>query len=467
MHRFSSVVILLVFLSSCTPFQPHPRPIQPVPLPKSYLVSLEATTARERWWEAFDSPELNRLVSEALDDNLDIRAARARLRQARAQARKAGSPLTPGLNLNGEASRSQSYRDHDLVNDSTEVTAGLAASYELDLWGRIRAGQRAARRNADAALKDVQAAAVSVAGEVASTWVDLLAARQEISILEQQIALNTTRLDLQLNRFEKGLATALDVSQQQEILAATRSELPQLRAQEQILTHRLALLLGQSDPRHIELNRTALPQPIPLPDTGLPADLLWSRPDVQAAYLRLLSADWDTSVARADRFPAISLSASAALTSDSFGLSWADWLSRLSSSLTTPLLDGGSRSAEVDRTRAVADQLLADYAAALLGAIKEVQDALVQEAAQRETIDRRIEELGAAEQSRTQARLRYIKGQSSYINFLDALRNVQSLERSVLKARAELLTYRIALYRSLGRRWSREGSTSDSALENQ
>ncbi len=465
MRRFSSVVILLVFLSCCAPFQPQPRPLQPLPLPKSYLVSLEATTARERWWEAFESPELNRLISDALDDNLDIRAARARLRQARAQARKAGAPLIPGLNLNGEASKSQSYRNHDLVSDSTEVNAGLAASYELDLWGRIRAGQQAARRNADAALKDVQAAAVSVAGEVAATWVDLLAARQEISILEQQIELNTTRLELQLNRFEKGLATALDVSQQQEILAATRSELPQLRAREQILTHRLALLLGRSDPRRIELNRTALPQPIPLPDTGLPADLLWSRPDVQAAYLRLLSADWDTSVARADRFPAISLSASAALTSDSFGLSWADWLSRLSSSLTAPLLDGGSRSAEVDRTRAVADQLLADYAAALLEAIKEVHDALVREAAQRETIDRRIEELGAAKQSRTQARLRYLKGQSSYLNFLDALRNVQSLERSVLKARAELLTYRIALYRSLGRRWSREDTASDPALE--
>jgi len=463
MHRFLCVSALLLLMCSCSPFQPQPRPRQPVPLPKSYPVSLEAATAREKWWEAFDSPELNRLVTDALDDNLDIRAARARLRQARAQARKAGAGLLPELNLTGEASKNQSYQDHDLVTETTEVNAGLAASYELDLWGRIRAGQEAAQRSADAALKDVQAAVVSVAGEVASAWVDLLAARQEIALLEQQIEVNTTQLKLQLKRFENGMATALDVSQQQEVVAATRSELPQLKAEERLFTHRLALLLGKADPGQLQLIRQALPQPIPLPDTGLPADLLWSRPDVQAAYLRLLSADWDTSVARADRFPAVSLSASAALTSNSFSLAWADWISRLSSSLTGPLFDGGSRSAEVERTRAVAEELLTDYVATLLKALKDVHDAMVREAAQMETIQRRQEELQAARQSRTQARLRYINGQRSYLNFLDALDNVQRLERTILQARAQLVKERIALYRSLGRRWSPEVSEAQGA----
>jgi NodT family efflux transporter outer membrane factor (OMF) lipoprotein len=406
---------------------------------------------------------LNRLVADALDDNLDIRSARARLRQARAQARKSGAGLLPELDLTGETSKNQSYRDHDLATETTEVNAGLAASYELDLWGRIRAGQEAARLSADAALKDVQAAIVSVAGEVTSAWVDLLAARQEIALLKQQIEVNTTQLELQLKRFENGMATALDVSQQQEVVAATRSELPQLKAEEKLFTHRLALLLGKADPGQLQLSRQSLPQPIPLPDTGLPADLVWSRPDVQAAYLRLLSADWDTSVARADRFPAVSLSASAALTSDSFSLSWADWISRLSSNLTGPLFDGGSRSAEVERTRAVADELLADYAATLLEALKDVHDAMVSESAQLETIQRRQEELRAAMQSRTQAKLRYINGQSSYLNFLDALQNVQRLERTILRARARLVKERIALYRSLGRGWTRKVSKAQGA----
>lgn len=463
MPRLASLAILLFLGSSCAPFQPRSRPPEHVPLPESYAVSLEASTSSDRWWEAFGSPELNRLIADALDDNLDIGAARARLRQARSQARRAGASLLPNLDLTGQASQSQSYRDHNLTTETTEVSPGLAASYEIDLWGKVRAGREAARFNADAALKDVQAAVVSVAGEVATTWVDLLAARQELSILEKQIDVNTTQLRLQLKRFENGLATALDVSQQQQVLAASKSELPQLKAEERLLIHRLALLLGLSDPGQLELAAETLPEPIPLPDTGLPADLLQTRPDVQAAYLRLLSADWDTSVARADRFPTLSISASAALTSDSFALTWADWLSRLSSSLTAPLFDGGSRVAEVDRTRAVADELLADYAATVLEAVKEVSDALVSERAQQDIIQRRIEELGAARQTRSQARLRYIKGQSSYLTFLDALRNVQALERTILRARAELLKDRIALYRSLGRRWSRESPSAETA----
>jgi outer membrane protein TolC len=175
-----------------------------------------------------------------------------------------------------------------------------------------------------------------------------------------------------------------------------------------------------------------------------------SRPDVRAAYYRLQSAEWAVSAARADRLPSLSISARTAISSDSFTLAWGDWLTRLGANLTGPVFDAGTRRAEVARTQAVVDERLAEYAAIVLKAIKEVQDSLANIAGQKKRIARMEQELRAAEQARDQARLRYIKGQSDYLNFITQQRSVQSLERNLVAARADLLSSQIALYRALG-----------------
>lgn len=443
-------LLILLACSGCTVFSPPERSMSPVDLPASYAWTANGTAPANSWWKAFNSQELNRLVDTAVDANLDIRSSWARLRQARATAVQTRARLFPSLDTSLEGSRTRSYRDGNMATDSKSSSLDLAASYELDLWGKISSGYTADQYSARAAHEDVRSAAISLTGEVVDTWLQIAAQRHEMQVVQEQIATNEQLLRLQTTRFEKGMASALDVTQQQELVANSRSALPLLKAGEKVAMNKLALLLGKADPHFLTVTAQSLPDPAPLPETGIPADLLMSRPDVRAAYYRLRSADWEVSVALADRLPSLSLSARTALKSDSFKLAWGDWLTRLGANLTAPLFEAGARQAEVDRTEAKVEERLAEYAATVLEAVMEVQDALANISGHQERIARLQDELAAAVQARKQSRLRYLKGQSDYLNFITQQRNVQGLQRNLIAARTDLLSSQIVLYRALG-----------------
>jgi len=455
-HRCSLIISLLLLVSlagACTVFPPPERAKDPVGLPARYHRTVNGSTSVDAWWRSFGSQELNRLMEAALKGNFDLRSAWARLRQARAEAVKARAGLFPALDASLEGSKTRTYADRELISDREAWSLGLAASYELDLWGKLSSENRSEILTAEAAQGDVRTSALSLAGELALAWVDLLAIREEARVLRGQIRTNEDLLRLQVVRFEKGSASALEVTQQRELLASSKSDLPSLKAREQLALNRLALLVGRADPQAVHIEQESLPRPIPLPGAGIPADLLAKRPDVRAAFLRLQASDWEVSAARADRLPRLNLSARAALSSDGFQAAWGDWLTSLSGDLVGPLLDAGLRKAEVERSKAVAEERLAAYAATVLEAVREVQDALANEAGQRERVSRLQEELRAAEQARRQARLRYLKGQSDFLNYLTEQRSVQSLERRLIVARADLVSFRVALYRALGGGW--------------
>ena len=443
-------VLGFVLLSGCMAFPPPERSNQLVELPAAFAWGSNGTAPVNSWWHAFGDKELNGLVSAALEDNFDIRSSWARLRQAQAIAARSKAGLFPTVDTSLEASQSRTYRDYDLLSETQSSALDLAASFELDLWGRVRSGYRSDQLSVRAAHEDLRAAAISLTGEVVDTWVELLAARQEMQVVQEQIHINEQLLELQVTRFEKGMASALDVTQQQELVANSRSALPPLQARERVALNKMAFLLGQSDVQSISIQEHGLPQAVSQPETGIPADLLMSRPDVRAAYYRLRSADFEVSVARADRLPSLSLSARTAISSDDFSLAWGDWLTRLGANLSAPLLDAGARKAEVERTTAVVEERLAEYTATVMEAIKEVQDALANISGQRDRIAGLEDEIRAAKQARDQARLRYLKGQSDYLNFVTQQRSVQGLQRNLVAALSGLLSYQIALYRALG-----------------
>jgi len=465
--RFATLVLLLCLLAACQPFAPDPRLGRPLPLPDGYDVS-DHQAAQEPldkaiglWWRAFGSPELDALVQEALADSFSLRTARARLAQALATADKTGATLWPTMDINGSATGNRSYSqtttDADFVySDSERWKLGLAAGYELDLWGKLTAERQAAAKDALAARQDLEAAAMTLAAEVAENWVNLLATREAVGILEKQIEINEQQLRLHKLRFANGLASALDVSQQREVLARTRADMPLLLADEQLYANAVAYLMGRADAHGIEASGDGLPELPPLPETGLPARLLASRPDVRAARLRLEAADWDVAVARADRLPALNISAEAAYSSVTIGILFDNWVQQLAASLFLPVIDGGRRAAEVDRQRAVVEQRLAEYADTVATAVREVQDALVREDRQREYIRLLEQELEAADQARAQARLRYLQGQSDYLPLLTEVLNVQKLQLTLVRERAKRIVYRISLHRALGGGWTAE-----------
>lgn len=451
------MIVLLAW--SCSPFRPQIRKSSEGTLPTTFSLYTPQTERPDRWWEEFNDRELNALVDSALSGSLTLKEAWARLNQARALAVKAGSALYPDLTANTGGFYGRQKTDTGSLQGGTtrrikEHSLGLLTSYELDLWGRISSEREAAELEATATREDLNAAVMTLTAEITKRWANIISQRMQKRLLQKQLKNNKTYLELVELRFRKSMVSALDVYQQRQLVEKVKAEIPLIEAREQLFLHELALLSGKLPKTSLEINRDTLPLLSGIPATGLPADLLAKRPDIRASGLRLKSADWQVAAARAARLPAISLAATASYGTDQLDLLFNNWILKLAGSLTAPIFDGNRRKAEVDRTRAVADENLARYRETVLTAVKEVEDALISETKQKEHIEVLELQMDAAQRALDQALLRYRKGVDNYLPVLTQLLTVQTLERDLIQRQTELVFYRVSLYRSLGGTWT-------------
>jgi NodT family efflux transporter outer membrane factor (OMF) lipoprotein len=453
------IIALFVGLTAvrCTPFLPPERPSFESELPQTYSSQITQPTSRQRWWEEFDDSELNGLIEKAFGGNLTLKESWARLKQARALAVIAGAASYPDLSVDGGtfAGRRRTATNGQRKTESVEeYSLGLISNYELDLWGRVRSEHEAALLSASASQEDLNTAAVTLAAAVTERWVGIVSQRMQRRLLEQQLESNLTVLELLELRFRNSLASALDVFQQSQIVERSRAQIPLVEQAEGVLQNELALLLGKHYLTAPTVRREIFSIPADVPETGLPVQLLTDRPDVRAAALRLQSADWDVAAARADRLPSIRLTGRAGYQADKIDLLFDNWLLNLAADLTAPLFDGQRRAAEVERTQAVVAEKLAAYRQTILTAVKEVEDALINERKLREHIKGLEAQLMAAQNALDQAGLRYRKGLNDYLPVLTQLLAVQNLERDLIQRKADLLIARVSLYRALGGTWT-------------
>ncbi|MFC1811768.1 efflux transporter outer membrane subunit [Thermodesulfobacteriota bacterium] len=424
-------------------------------LPQTFSLYAPEPEPMQRWWEGFNDPELNALAAEALSDSLTLKKAWTQLRQANSLVVQAGATLYPDLSGNASALSERRRSGSGPFNTrSTETySMGIVSSYELDLWGRIRSQREAALLEATATREDLNTAAMSLAAEVTRHWINIISQRMQKHLLAQQVQINRTYLELIELRFRASMVSALDVYQQKQVLEGVEAEIPLVEAQERLLMHELALLLGKPPQTALKISRTDLPKTMKIPAIGLPADLLAARPDLRAAGLRLKAADWQVAAARANRLPAINLSAQAVYGKGVLDVLFDNWLLSLAANLTAPIFDGKRRSAEVDRTLAVADENLLVYREAVLTAIKEVEDAIVSELKQREHVNSLEKVMVTAQKAFGEARNRYRNGLTDYLPVLTQLLTVQRLERELIQKQTSLLIARVSLYRALGGMW--------------
>ena len=290
---------------------------------------------------------------------------------------------------------------------------------------------------------------LSLAAELADAWLQAREQAEQRTLIETQRRASREYLDLTERRFADGQATALDVLQQRQQAAAVDSLIPAVESRYATLRHQLALLAGRA-PAAAPTPEPGLPALPDLPATGVPADLLARRPDVRAAMARLAAADERVGAAVAARLPALRFSASVGYQSGAVSSLFDEWIGGLIGNLTAPLLDGGRRAAETRRARAALREQAAIAAQTLLRALREVEDALVQEERQRETVRRLETQTRLSAETLEQARARYATGLSDYLPVLTAVDRLQGVERSLLAARRQAWAYRLQLYRALG-----------------
>ena len=453
--------ILLAALSagsaSCarTPAPPPPEGPPPVAVPNAFSQpGVEAVDFK--WWLSLGDARLNALIDRALSGNLNLAGAWARLAQAQASARRAGADAEASLTADAGAARSRADGSGRGSHTTNDFSLGLAVSYELDLWGRVRSTRDAAEMDLRATRADLDAAAITLSARVAGTWYALLHSTAHIALLDEQIGTNEKVLQIVSLQVRKRQAGITDLLQQRQQLATTQSLRVLALARREVLELELAVLLGKAPggkPAQADAPLPALP---PLPKTGLPADLVWRRPDVRAAALRLAAADHTLAAAVADTYPRISLTARASTDGPRTRDLFDNWLGTLAANLTAPILDGGRRDAEIDRTRAVGDQRLTEYGQSVLNALEEVENALVRERRHTQYLASLRRQLDLSQQTIDQTRQEYIGGARNYLRVLDAQRSHQRLQVTILAERLQLIEFRIALYRALAGGWALE-----------
>lgn len=435
--------VVLCALTACAG---APVPVEPdarVETPAEFTSVGEAAVVG-RWWETFADGHLNAHIAQALRRNRDLESIRHAFRAACAAARGAAGARYPTVDLfvDGGASR----EDGGARDESGDI--GGAVSFEVDLWGRLEATRRAAVFEAHARHADIQAARVSLTAEVARAWYRLVEAQLQVAVLDEQIEANQRIRELIEPRVVAQQLRAVDLMRQDALIEATREERIDAVAEGRLLRNQLAVLTGQA-PGAISAPAVLRLVDLPaLPRTGVPIDTVRRRPDVEAARRRVMAADQELGAALLDRYPQLSVDASLGSASGVFE----GFIASFAAGALASLFDGGVRRAEIDRSWADRDRLLAQYGQAVLVALREVEDALVEETRQRERLASVERQLELTRASATRLRDDYLDGQGSYIDVLNAMTSEQDLRREVLSTRRLLIEARVGLHRALAGR---------------
>jgi len=454
-----TIFIILISITACTFFNsPQPPDLKKSDIPKHYLIDISKQGPDFfKGLEAFHDKHLTALINQAIHSNFSLMSARATYLQTKAQAQMIHALGYPQINGSFEPSISKSRVENKGTGDWTNLfSLGMMSSFEIDFWGKIRAQKKSAQFSFDAVRWDYQTAMISLISELTLCWIDIISQNIKYELLETQLATNRTYLKLIEMRFQKGMVSALDLYQQQQVVESILSQLPLIQAQKQLKINHMTLLCGATSSSKISITRNELPELDSLPVSGVPSDLLSNRPDIQASWHRLMASYQDVQVAKANQLPSLSLGASGNFQSDKMGDLFNFWLVRLTANLTGPLFDAGQRKAQTQTKKAKASGYLSQYRQTVYTAIKEVEDALVQEHYQIKHLEALKKEYQTAQKALDEARNRYNRGVSSYLPVLTHNLSVQKLERALVENEAQRIRYRVYLYRALGGKLPKE-----------
>ena len=479
-----AVACAALIVSACTVgpnFEP-PRPTVPAGWSASASPSSPsrpaAAPAEAAWWSSFGDPELTSLIARADAANLGLREAALRISEARGQRDVQAAQAYPSLNGNASWQRQRLSEGTptgklftsvgnipglpkgasiSIPNPYDQYQLGFDASWEVDLFGRVRRGIEAADASVSAAVEDGHDARLSLMAEVARGYIDLRGAQLKRQVTQETLSTQRELLDLARQRRGAGLASEIDVSRSAALVSAAQAGLPQLDRQIAADINQLSRLIDR-EPGALKAELAAAAPVPPVPPqvpVGLPADLARRRPDIRAAEARLHAATAQVGVAKADLFPRLTLSATGGYQSQDVAglLDWASRFGVIGPKVELPIFDAGRRRANVRIQDARAREAAISYADTVLGALHEADNALT--AYDAEQIRRAA--LGATvEQNRIAVDLalqRYKSGVSSFLDVLDAERSLQQNELLLADSTTAVSTNLVVLYKALGGGW--------------
>jgi len=428
----------------------------------------QAAPGAERFWTLFEDDQLTRLVDEALANSRDLKIAVARIEEARANLRIARSTLYPSLDASVGARRAKLSAESNLLPPGTPLIAntfnvGVSAAYEVDLWGKLAAGYSAASSTLLATRYGTETVRIALAAQVANTYFALRSLDADLRLTRDTLGTRDQNVRLQKSRAAAGVTSELDLrlaEAERSNVAATIPPLERAVAQTEAA---LARLVGRSAKNvftpDIARGR-AIDEKIVAPDVpgGMPSDLLMRRPDIRQAEANLVATRAQTAEARGQYFPSLTLTASLGQEStdlsDLFNAPARVW--SVAGSLLQPIIGLKRIEAQVDAATARSEQAALAYQQSVVDALRDVHDALIAHSSARKAFDAQDDRRGKQAEVLRLAELRYKNGYSSYLEVLDAQRNLLDADRARLAALRDRQTAIVDLYRALGGGWAPE-----------
>lgn len=466
MYRVRVLGVSLAVLAGCIGLGGcvvGPDYMQPtVPLPNQWATTQGASRQPElsRWWRRLDDPMLNVLIDEGIAHNLDVAAAKARIREARATYRQAMGGLLPFADGSGEVTRSKSNSSSAGAQYYTQYQAGFDASWEADLFGANKRAIEAAAYGLDASDEDLRATQLTLIGDIASNYIALRGYQARIALARRTATSQRETAALTRRQLEAGSASSVDVARADGLAASTEANVPALVTSYAEAVHRLSVLTGRAPGAlvgRLKAHR-AIPTPKVLPSTGVPADVLVTRPDVRLAERQYAQATAKIGQAEAARYPSVSLTGNIATTALSLGdlgksssIGWS-----FGPSLSVPIFQGGQLRAAVDIAEAQRDQYFIAFHSTVLVALEDVENSAVALGRERQRNGKLAAAAASYREAADLSRQLYQGGSSDFLDVLDAERSAYSAEDSLLVSRVAIATDYIALMKALGGGWDGE-----------
>lgn len=469
-----TVALIIMFAAGCAVGPNYHPPETKAPAQWSEAMAggeTNSTIAAADWWKTFRDSELDSLIQRAVQSNLDLRIAEARVREARAQYGIAAADLWPTVDGSTSYARDLESRNQPVLGsipippsvpfENNVFRAGFDSSWEIDVFGGKRRAKEAAGAEFSATEFGRRDVVVTLLGDVARDYIDLRGYQQQLAIANQNIAVQERGLAITRDRFAKGLSSDLDVQQAATLLATTRAELPTLESSIETSMHSLEVLLGQQPGtlRAELVESSAIPSQPPQVPVGLPSDLLLRRPDVRLAERQLAAATANIGVAKADLFPKFFLTGSAGFES----VSASDWFTAGSKfwsagpTVQWRIFDAGRIRANIKVQNARQEEALASYEKTVLTAFEEVENGLTLYA--KEQVRRRSlqDAVVSSQKSLDTANRLYASGLTDFLHVLDSERSLHQAQDALVQSDRAISGNLVSLYKSLGGGWEAQG----------
>ncbi|WP_050750704.1 efflux transporter outer membrane subunit [Paramagnetospirillum magneticum] len=455
------IAALLMGNTACNMTPTYERPKQE--LPTSYRNPLpepspEMPKPLSQWWTIFGSEELNTLVAEALANNHDLKAATARILQAEAQAGSAASSLLPTITASGKRSidspqGGQGSDPSPPTNRSHRLSSAyVSASWEVDLWGKIRASEASSLASAFANVHDREAVGLTLISDVVLTYIQYLEGLDRETVARSNIANMKAMYKAVTERVRLGESSNLELAQQRNVLAQTEATIPPIVLQRERAFNKLAVLLGRP-PQTLALNgKTLRDLLVPEMSVGLPTDLLLRRPDIRKAEANLIAANANIGVARAKLFPTLSISGDCGWAAQYFDniTNPTSIFFTMAGTLAATIFDNGKTRSDIEYSESRYAELVETYQQTILTSLRDVEDSLMAvrlqgdlEVAQQEVLQASLDAYGLSSEA-------FRLGMVDYLNVLETQRTRFQAEDAKVQARFGRLEAAIGLYKALG-----------------